>query len=49
MFDPAQAKDNVEASKKRKKIYETNRRFQDTWATKLPWAESIVRDDGRVN
>jgi hypothetical protein len=48
MFDPAQAKANVKASKKQKKVYEMNCRFQDTWDIKLPWVESIVRDDGRV-
>ncbi len=36
MFDPAQAKANVKANKKRKKVYEMNCQFQDTWATKLP-------------
>jgi hypothetical protein len=48
MFDPARAKANVKGSKKRKKVYEMNCRFQDTWDTKLPWVESIMRDDGRA-
>jgi hypothetical protein len=27
---------------------ELNRHFQDSWATKLPWAEFIVGVDGKV-
>jgi len=39
---------NLTSSKKRKKIYELNRHLQDSWATKLPWAESIVGIKGKV-
>ncbi len=39
---------NLTSSKKRKKIYELSRHLQDSWATKLPWAESIVGIKGKV-
>jgi hypothetical protein len=36
------------SSKKRKKIYESNRHFQDSWAIKLPWVESVAGIKGKV-
>jgi hypothetical protein len=32
--------------KKRKKSYESSRKFQDTWAARLPWAELYRGSDG---
>jgi hypothetical protein len=34
--------------KKRKWAYELNRKFQDSWAAKLPWAESVSSEDRLV-
>ncbi len=44
-----QTKINIKASKKWKKVYEMNCWFQNTSATKLFWAKSIVNVDGVVN
>lgn len=29
-------------------MYELNHHFQDSWATKFPWVESIVGVDGKI-
>jgi hypothetical protein len=29
-------------------MYEMNCRFQNSWGTKLPWAESIMGVDGKI-
>jgi hypothetical protein len=34
--------------KKRKKVYELNHKFQDVWATKLPWAKNVLNEDGLI-
>lgn len=48
ILDPIMAQQNFEIIKKIKKVYEQNTHFKDIWATKLPWAESMVGFDGRV-
>jgi hypothetical protein len=47
VLDPAIANAVHEASRKRK-TYELNRHFQDSWATKCPWAEPVVGINGRI-
>jgi hypothetical protein len=47
VLDPAIANTVHEASRKRK-TYELNRHFQDSWAAKCPWAEPVVGVDGRI-
>jgi hypothetical protein len=46
--DPTQVKLDLVNSKKRKKMYEMNCCFQNSWVAKLPWAKSIVGVDGKV-
>lgn len=36
-------------SKKKKKAYDLNRKFQDAWIAKLPWAKNVVYDDTLVS
>jgi hypothetical protein len=48
VLDPIVASPSHELAKKRKKGYELNRHFQDSWAAKLPWAKAIVGVDGRI-
>ncbi len=48
LVDPTQVATNLANSKKRKKIYELNRHFQDSWVAKLPWAESIMGAKGKA-
>ena len=38
----------VAESRKRRKNYDSNRHFQDSWAAKLPWAEAVVGVDGSI-
>ncbi|KAG0573501.1 hypothetical protein KC19_VG183600 [Ceratodon purpureus] len=38
--------DSSPAAKKRKKDYDSTRKFQEVWAVKLPWAEGILGSDG---
>jgi hypothetical protein len=45
-LNPAQ--ENITPTKKRKKAYEMNMHFQDTWVVKLPWAKSILGSNGKV-
>jgi hypothetical protein len=47
VVDPTQIKAEL-VNNKKKKMYYMNCRFQDSWATKLPWVESIVGVDGKV-
>jgi hypothetical protein len=46
--DLTQAIADLTSSKKRKIIYELNCHFQDSWAIKLPWVESVVGTKGKV-
>ncbi len=48
LVDPTQVATYLASSKKRKKIYELNHHFQDSWVVKLPWAESIVGVKGKA-
>ncbi len=34
--------------RKKCKLYERSRKFQDTWTTKLPWAKSMFDEKGEV-
>jgi hypothetical protein len=47
VLDPAIANIVHKASRKRK-TYELNRHFQDSWAAKCPWAEPVIGVDGRI-
>jgi hypothetical protein len=38
-----------EFARKRKKSYELNRHFQDSWAAKLPWAKAVMGTDERIS
>jgi hypothetical protein len=43
------AKDNIDVQKKKKKkIYELNKHFQDTWAVNLPWVEFALSYNNKV-
>jgi hypothetical protein len=46
-IDLAQIVANLVSNKKKKKIHELNCHLQDSWAIKLPWAESIVGTRGK--
>jgi hypothetical protein len=35
--------------KKRVREWEINKKIQDVWAEKLPWAEAMLRANGKVN
>ncbi len=48
VIDLTQVEIDLANSKKRKKMNELNRHFQDSWATKLPWAKFVVGVDGKV-
>ncbi len=48
LIDPTQVVTDLANNKKKKKIYELNRRFQDSWVVKLPWAKSIVGAKGKA-
>jgi hypothetical protein len=34
--------------KKKCKLYEKSKKFQDIWTTKLPWAEIVFDEKGEV-
>jgi hypothetical protein len=34
--------------KKKHKLHEGSRKFQDTWMTKLPWVESMFDEKGET-
>ncbi len=40
---------DVQPSKKKKPKWQVQRHFQDTWATKFPWAEVVMGEDGRMH
>ncbi len=48
VLDLVVAKGDIELSKERKRTYELNRHFQDTWALKLPGSKSVLRVGGKV-
>ena len=49
VLDPVLASLCHEKIRKRRRSYEANRHFQDSWAAKLPWAESVIGADGKVS
>jgi hypothetical protein len=49
VLDPSFASPSHELARKRKKSYELNRHFQDSWAAKLPWAKAVMGTDGRIS
>jgi hypothetical protein len=49
VLDPVFALPSHKLVRKRKKSYEFNRHFQDSWATKLPWVEAVMGADGRIS
>jgi hypothetical protein len=48
VLDLVVAKGDIELSKERKKTYELNRHFQDTWALKLPREKCMLGVGGKV-
>ena len=48
ILDPKVASPAHELARARRRSYELNRHFQDSWAARLPWAESVVSADGTV-
>jgi hypothetical protein len=36
-------------TKKLKKLYDHTRKFQLEWATKLPWVEGVLDNDGKLH
>jgi hypothetical protein len=49
ILEPTQAKVDIEASKKWKKVYELKCQFQNTWATQLPLGKFVVGVDGGLS
>ncbi len=37
-----------DGQRKKSKLCEKSRKFQDTWTTKLPWADSMFDEKGEV-
>jgi hypothetical protein len=48
ILDAATASSSHDLLRKRKKSYELNRHFQDSWAVKLQWAKAVMGADGRI-
>jgi hypothetical protein len=48
ILDPAVGSPLYAAARQRRQSYEQNRHWQDSWAAKLPWAESVLGRDGCV-
>ncbi len=48
LIDLTQVSANLASNKKRKKNYELNCHFQDSWATRLPWEKFVVGVEGKV-
>ncbi len=38
----------ISNKKKQKVEWELNKSFQDTWATKFPWAGIVVKPNGKM-
>jgi hypothetical protein len=49
IFEPTQAKVDIEASKKWKKVYEMNHQFRNTWGTQTPLEKIVVGVDGGLS
>jgi len=39
---------NKDEQRKKHKLHEGSRKFQDTWKVKLPWVESMFDEKGEV-
>jgi hypothetical protein len=48
IVDPVIATPIHAAARQRSRTYEHNHHWQDSWAARLPWAESVLGRDGRV-
>ncbi len=48
VMNPILVQENIALTKKRKKAYEMNMHFQDTWVVKLSWAKSVLGSNGKV-
>jgi hypothetical protein len=48
IVDPVLATPLHAAARQRRRAYDQNRHWQDSWAARLPWAESVLGRDGRV-
>ena len=48
ILDPAVASPAHELARARRLVYESNRQWQDVWAARHPWAESVLGADGQV-
>jgi hypothetical protein len=48
ILDPTVGSPLYAAVRQRRQSYEQNRHWQDSWAAKLPWAESVLGRDGCV-
>lgn len=48
ILDLIEGKCNLDATKKRRQLYELNRHFQENWVAKLPWAEVVLVADGSM-
>jgi hypothetical protein len=49
ILEPTQAKVDMKASKKWKKVYEMNCQFQDTWSTQLRLEKIVMAVDGELS
>jgi hypothetical protein len=49
VLDPMLGSPSHELARKKKKGYELNLHFQDSWEAKLPWAEAVIGADSRVS
>ncbi len=47
--DPLSKKQKCSEGKSWKKSYDSTRKFQTEWATKVPWAEGVVSKNGMIN
>lgn len=48
ILDPGEAEPVYELARAKRVKYEQNHQWQDTWAARLPWAESVVNADGKI-
>jgi len=48
ILDPKSASPAHDLARAKPLGYEANRQWQDSWAARLPWAESVLGEDGRI-
>ncbi len=48
VIDPTQVEVDLANIKEKKKMYEMNHHFQNSWVAKLPWIEFVMVVDGKV-